>query len=342
MVYSNIHIKKIKAFILSLILVFLFSGINAQPEFKEVEAKNGDGIFILLQRYGLPSELYDDFIALNKPALANGDVLITGRKYKLPVTSEIKESNGSGNTSATCPIFGKDYEKIDIKSSDLKGAVYYLVAGHGGPDPGAMGKYGNDVLCEDEYAYDVTLRLAKSLMEQSATVYMITQDPNDGIRDESILKPDKDEICYPDQTIPLNQLARLNQRTTAVNKLYAKNRGRFQRMIAIHVDARSKGENIDVFYYYDERSNTGKKAAEILQQTFEGKYNEHQPSRGYHGTVSARNLYEVKNTYPATVYIELGNINHHRDQQRFIITDNRQAIANWLTLGLIKDFNTNK
>jgi N-acetylmuramoyl-L-alanine amidase len=50
----------------------------------------------------------------------------------------------------------------------------------------------------------------------------------------------------------------------------------------------------------------------------------------------------VKNTWPVAVYIELGNINHQRDIQRFIITDNRQAVANWLAQGLKIDFKTNK
>jgi N-acetylmuramoyl-L-alanine amidase len=113
-------------------------------------------------------------------------------------------------------------------------------------------------------------------------------------------------------------------------------------MIAIHVDSRSHGENIDVFFYHDKRSNTGFKAANILLKTFQDKYNTHQPGRGYQGTVSTRNLYVVKNTYPVAIYIELGNINHLRDQQRFIYTDNRQAVANWLGEGLITDFKTNK
>jgi N-acetylmuramoyl-L-alanine amidase len=171
---------------------------------------------------------------------------------------------------------------------------------------------------------------------------MITRDPNDGIRDESYLKADKDEVCYPNQVIPLNQIKRLRQRTDAVNNLYVKNKTAFQRMVAIHIDSRSHGENIDVFFYHDKQSNTGSKAARILQKTFQEKYDRHQPGRGYRGTVSSRNLYVVKNTYPVAVYIELGNINHTRDQQRFLFTDNRQALANWLTQGLITDFKTNK
>ena len=240
------------------------------------------------------------------------------------------------------PLFGKKYELVETKTSNLKGAVYYLVSGHGGPDPGAMGKFENHVLCEDEYAYDITIRLARNLVEHGAMVYMITKDPDDGIRDESFLKPDKDEVCYPNQVVPLNQLKRLDQRKEAVNRLYRDNRGAFQRMIAIHVDSRSHRQNIDVFFYHDKKSKTGQKAATLLFQTFQDKYLRNQPGRGYKGTVSSRNLYELKNTIPVAVYIELGNINHLRDQQRFIITNNRQAVANWLTEGLINDFRKNK
>ena len=35
-------------------------------------------------------------------------------------------------------------------------------------------------------------------------------------------------------------------------------------------------------------------------------------------------------------------IHHKRDQQRIITADNRQALANWMTEALVKDFKTNK
>lgn len=344
---SNLHIKKMKAVILTFFLAFLIIPTTLNAQQKEVVAEKGDGIYRLLTRYGLSATEYmNDFIELNKNLLGKGNTLIAGLKYKLPAANSALETKSSETKSRGTvkrfDVFGKNYEDVEIASDDLKGAIYYLVSGHGGPDPGAIGKYGSHNLCEDEYAYDVTLRLARRLIENGATVYMITRDPNDGIRDESYLKADHDEVCYPNQTIPLNQIKRLRQRTNAVNKLYGANKNSFQRMVAIHVDSRSRGENIDVFFYHDKRSKTGTKTTKILQKTFQDKYNEHQPGRGYHGTVSTRNLYVVKNTYPVAVYIELGNINHHRDQQRFVISDNRQAVANWLTEGLIKDFQTNK
>lgn len=341
---SNLHIKNWVTIFLVLFIGIILHPLQTEAQTREVIAQKGDGIYRLLTRHGLSvSDYINAFIELNKNQLGENNSLIAGVKYKLPDGAVVSETPANeGGTFSTYKIFGKDYERVEILDNQLKGAVYYLVSGHGGPDPGAIGKYANNNLCEDEYAYDVTLRLARKLIQHGASVYMITRDPNDGIRNESYLKADKDEKCYPNQTIPLNQLKRLKQRTEAVNNLYLKNKNAFQRMIAIHVDSRSHGENIDVFFYHDKRSNTGFKAANILLKTFQDKYNTHQPGRGYQGTVSTRNLYVVKNTYPVAIYIELGNINHLRDQQRFIYTDNRQAVANWLGEGLITDFKTNK
>ncbi len=354
---SNIHIKSFTRFILIFFLAFATATPNLLAQSKEVIAIKGDGIYKLLKRNDIdPTKYTDAFVELNKTRLGKDNTLFAGVKYKLPddaiaAQETIAAATDSPSPSSTTKIssqikhfdmFGSKYADVEIKTDELKGAIYYLIAGHGGPDPGAVGKYESHQVCEDEYAYDVTLRMARNLIEKGATVYMITLDKNDGIRDESFLRADKDEVCYPNLTIPLNQIKRLHQRVDATNKLYKQNRNAFQRVIIVHVDSRSKGENIDIFFYHDSQSNTGKKAATILQRTFHNKYNEHQPGRGYQGTVSSRNLYVLKNTYPAGVYIELANINHQRDIKRLIIADNRQAIANWLTEGMVTDFNTNK
>jgi N-acetylmuramoyl-L-alanine amidase len=341
---SNLHIKLFNGIISLLFLILFMIPYNGITQNTEVVAEKGEGIYRLLTRNGLSATEYmEPFIELNKSKLGRNNSLIEGRKYTLPGGIGTVESKSLGTGKIMhYDIFGEKYADVEITSDKLKGAVYYLVSGHGGPDPGAMGKYSNHSICEDEYAYDVTLRLARKLISEGAKVYMITTDKNDGIRDDAYLAPDKDEVCYPNLTMPLNQTRRLRQRTDAVNKLYNENRGSFQRMIAIHVDSRSEGENIDVFFYHDKRSKTGERAARKLQKTFQQKYNEHQPGRGYNGTVSDRGLYVIRNTYPPVVYIELGNVNHQRDIQRIIIPDNRQALANWLNEGLIADFNINK
>ena len=37
-------------------------------------------------------------------------------------------------------LFGKEYATYQITSNELSGACFYLVSGHGGPDPGAIGR----------------------------------------------------------------------------------------------------------------------------------------------------------------------------------------------------------
>lgn len=342
--FRNIILRSI----LSLSIIFGFNQLYAQ-EYKTFKAKKGDGIFSILKQNGYSYSKYSEqFIELNKKKLGKDNSLIIGVTYKLPSKGDSVKSAPPISKAQPKPepvpekinyeVFGEKFREVTIKSKELAGAVYFLESGHGGPDPGAMGSLNGYTLCEDEFAYDVTLRLARNLIECGATVYLIVRDPDDGIRDEQYLTPDKDEVCYPNNEIPLNQLARLKQGTDAVNDLHALNKKKFQRLIVIHVDSRDEKKNIDVFFYYDKRSNTGKRAANTLMQTFEKKYAMHQPNRGYSGSVSDRNLYVMKNSLPPAVFIELGNINHTRDQQRLIISDNRQAIANWLRDGLIEDF----
>ncbi len=353
-------------YILLFILAFP-AVLSGQTTYTEVVAKDGDGIYTLLRRNGLdPATHFKTFLELNKGSVGKDSSLYTGRTYLLPEAmppgrEEAKPENtgtAAVNTPATTstateaknptapnileiPLFGKKYARLEVKSQQLKGAVYYLVSGHGGPDPGAVGNYGPYLLGEDEYAYDVTLRLARALMEHGATVYMIIQDPDDGIRDENILELDVDEICYPDEAIPYSQKERLRQRTRAVNNLYLKHKGAYQRMLAIHIDSRSKGQNIDVFFYHHENSPSGKKMAESIHQTITAKYNRYQPNRDYFGNVSPRSsLYVVKYSHPPAVFIELGNIRNDRDQRRFVLPDNRQALANWITEGILADYNS--
>ena len=243
--------------------------------------------------------------------------------------------------STTIPIFGKTYQNVKIKDKLLKNRVFYIVSGHGGPDPGAQ-YIGSHTLCEDEYAYDVCLRLAKNLIEHSATVHVIIRDPNDGIRDTKYLSCDKDEKDINGKTLPLKQILRLRQRANDVNDLYKnykKKKVKSQLVIAIHVDARNYKKRQDVFFYHYKGSKSGKKAALSIQKVFEQKYKQVQKGREYHGTVTARDLYMLRKTYPTSVYIELGNIKNSFNQRRLIINDNRQALANWIYLGLKNTYN---
>ena len=232
---------------------------------------------------------------------------------------------------------------MKVTSNRLAGACFYVVSGHGGPDPGAIGKVGRYELHEDEYAYDIALRLARNLMQEGAEVHIIIQDAKDGIRDDSYLSNSKRETCMGD-AIPLNQVQRLQQRCDKINALYRKDRKNhsYCRAIFIHIDSRSKGKQTDVFFYYSNKKGDSKRLANNMKDTFESKYDKHQPNRGFSGTVSGRNLYVLSHTTPASVFVELGNIQNTFDQRRLVINSNRQALAKWLMEGFLKDYKEKK
>lgn len=309
--------------------------------------REGEGIYAFLQRHKRSATYYNQFMELNKGKFGRNNSLIKGRTYILPDVSKKKtptkavaeESTASSQVIAkrTNKLFGKKYENYTVKSNKLKGACFYLSSGHGGPDPGAVGKVDGHALHEDEYAYDITLRLARSLMEEGATVYMIIQDAKDGIRDDKYLANSKRETCMG-AAIPLNQIARLKQRSNKINSLSKKSKDKYQRAVFIHLDSRSKKKQLDVFFYYSKNSTAGKKLANTMLKTFDDHYNKHQPTRGFTGTVSPRSLYVLNNTAPVGIFAELGNIQNTFDQRRFLQADNRQALANWMCRGFIKDY----
>lgn len=239
------------------------------------------------------------------------------------------------------PIFGETYANTPLIDQKLKNKVFYLISGHGGPDVGAQGQRGTHTLCEDEYAYDVTLRLLKKLLSHGATVYMVVRDPDDGIRDNMFLECDKDEVVWNDLEIPLPQKDRLVQRTDFINKMAAKHLKAGvtdQTVIEIHVDSRSVHQHIDVFFYHRNGNEASKKLANNMQSVFKEKYQDRPDRREYEGTVTARGLHTLTDSKTRrAVYIELANIQNAGDQQRLIQKNNRQAIANWIYEGIIRN-----
>ena len=380
-------------FLLAVILSFSFSK-EPSLKFHKVTAAPGDGAYTLLRRYQLMQHDCNvkKFYELN--ALSDGQPLIKGRSYYLPVLlyqyngKSIRSTLGiddwdlatriasfnkqllrnnlrrtayessrilwvpyhelhcgasyaikSTEGTVDVPLFGEAFSTVKLRSSQLNGKVFYIVSGHGGPDPGAMANVNGSALCEDEYAYDVSLRLARNLMEQGATVQVIIQDPNDGIRTGEYLKCDREELCMGVDQIPLMQVNRLRQRTHAINKMYGKYLAEGitdQRVVCIHVDSRNPQRREDVFFYHFEKSKTGRKMANNLHKTFKEKYQKHRSNGEYHGSVSTRNLFMLRETDAPAVYIELANIKNSADRRRIMPEANRQALANWIYEGLVR------
>ena len=161
------------------------------------------------------------------------------------------------------------------------------------------------------------------------------------IRDENYLVPDMVERCWPDKVIPVSQKPRLEQRSNIVNKLYEQNRKKgveYQRLVEIHVDSRIKSKRIDLFFYYYPSSKIGKNLAYKLHNTMKKKYAINRKSGEYNGTVTPRDLHMLREVKPIPVFIEVGNIQNSNDQKRILYPTNRQALADWIEEGLMKDY----
>jgi N-acetylmuramoyl-L-alanine amidase len=236
----------------------------------------------------------------------------------------------------TFPIFGESLAYTPLQSNKLQGQIFYIVSGHGGKDSGAIGRRGGEMLCEDEYAYDVALRLCRKLIEHGATAYMIVRD-DDGIRDEAILNCDEDETVWGGAPVVRAHRARLYQRSEIINELYKKNRAlgfSQQKTIVIHVDSRSKNERIHLFFYHQANNETSRELSEKMQQSVKANYEKYRGKGYYSGKLMTRDLHMLREVEAPTVYIELANIRNPADQQRIVLASNRALLANWLFEGL--------
>lgn len=181
-----------------LLILLLLSALLPSVSLSQKKGKprEGEGIQAFLRRHKkITPEDYTSFLELNKGKFGKGNTLLKGVYYILPTSTTPSAASGTRKVGdkLVYPLFGKKHAEYTLRSNQLKGACFYLSSGHGGPDPGAIGKAGGHKLHEDEYAYDITLRLARALMEEGATVYMIIQDEKDGIRDGRYLRNSKRE-----------------------------------------------------------------------------------------------------------------------------------------------------
>ncbi|MEM9835134.1 MAG: N-acetylmuramoyl-L-alanine amidase [Bacteroidota bacterium] len=234
-------------------------------------------------------------------------------------------------------IFGKKLAKTPLIDKKLAGQIFYICAGHGGLDPGAMGRRGGKNLCEDEYAYDVALRFCRNIIAHGGVAYMVNRDANDGIRDEVYLPCDKDELLWGGVPMIASQKGRLQQRSDIINALYQENLAKGllkQTVVCFHVDSRGSKKRIDLFFYYHDTDLLGKARANRMHEVVKAKYAKYQKGRDYQGTVTARDLHMLRETLPTSVYIELGNIRNAADQRRIVLEKNRQYLADWLYEGL--------
>ena len=169
--------KRIFCLLAVLFCTFLLLDVSAQGEY--ATPKSGEGISSFLERNKRPGKAYyNEFMKLNEKRLRGKEELRLGVKYVLPPLKKGTSASVSPKAVAGKKrvvrerLFGKKLADVPVTSNRLQGACFYVVSGHGGPDPGAIGKIGKVELHEDEYAYDVALRLAPCHRIQSFPAFV--------------------------------------------------------------------------------------------------------------------------------------------------------------------------
>lgn len=312
--------------------------VSAQDMAYPVE---GDGILSFLRRWNRIDTTYvREFIDLNSERLNAQGGLELGTVYLIPPLhpGDVYPAPELDYQPTDRNIFGEKYKDFTVTTNNLKDACFYIISGHGGPDPGAITRVNGRELHEDEYNYDFSLRLARNLMMHGATVYVIIQDEYDGIRDERYLINNNGETCLG-EPIPKSQIDRLKQRVEKVNELFERDKEKFKYVCAleIHIDSRSPKEQIDLFLYYADNPQS-RLTSYTLRNEILKQYQKHQPNRGFIGNVSHRDLYILRQLDPPAIMVEVGNFQNMLDRERILNPDNRQAIANWMTNAFVEDY----
>ncbi|MGI6046523.1 MAG: N-acetylmuramoyl-L-alanine amidase family protein [Petrimonas sp.] len=301
----------------------------------------GDGILSFLRRWNrIDTSYVREFKELNIDRINAQGGLELGTAYLIPPLhpGDVYPAPEVIDQPTERKIFGNKYKDFAIVSDNLKDACFYIISGHGGPDPGATTRVNGHELHEDEYNYDFSLRLARNLMMQGAAVYMVIQDEYDGIRDERYLANNNGETCWG-EPIPKSQIDRLKQRVEKVNDLYAGDKDKFKYVFAVevHIDSRNPKKQIDLFLYYADNPQSRLTSYTLRDEVLK-QYKKHQPNRGFSGNVSYRNLYILRELNPPAIMVEVGNFQNTRDRLRILDPNNRQAIANWMTNAFVEDY----
>lgn len=129
-------------------LLLIAPALRAQ---QKATPRSGEGISTFLLRHNrAPKKYYNDFIELNKAKLGKSRTLKMGVTYLIPPVKKASAATSGKTTEAAAektsahhprrtevnePLFGKWLSNVKVTSNRLAGTCFYVVSGHGGPDP---------------------------------------------------------------------------------------------------------------------------------------------------------------------------------------------------------------
>lgn len=226
----------------------------------------------------------------------------------------------------------------------LYGQAIVCDPGHGGTDPGASRMFGGSRVAENEYVYDVCLRVER-LVRQKSGLAFLTLKRDEGIRSGSprdILFDNRTERFAYDNSVARAGSTGLRTRQ-AYGNLIARRYPRHQlTWISVHFDVVGKRSDVDgVRIIYAKKSPGSLALARELEDSFDdaGRMREHGPiAESGDLRYGLRNLYILNgnNRASSRVLIELGNFNNNVDLWRIRDPKVREAYAKAIVEALVK------
>lgn len=241
--------------------------------------------------------------------------------------------------------FGNLLDKRPQKSTLLSGYTFVLDPGHGGLDPGAIVKSsdGNGdtlFITEDEYVYDIALRMVPLLREHGAQVELTILAPNHLIRDTTpatkTLINEKNEV-YNDMAFNKEDTVQnwvtggntgLLKRVQVAEKLFAKYPKNKTIFLSIHADnSPNSPMGTGLFYQSTPKEDSiGKAFAEKLL-----------PFVGSNGYVKSSDLAVLRNNSAThKLLIEIRNVSFQEHSWALRFANTRQGDALKIVRGLLE------
>jgi len=225
------------------------------------------------------------------------------------------------------------------RKGSLHGWVVVLDPGHGGMDPGASGIFQGKRVVEDEYVFDVALRVRRMIQARGGLAIMTTTDRvGERSWEPFIVFPDmRTERFTTDGTVVRAGTAGLRRRLRLGNSIKQKYPRHRQAWISIHFDVRGRGGDDGVRII---AADTELQIAKSLERSFGNakRLRDDDPvvesGDRDHGI---RRLFILsgENRIKEKVLIELGNFKNESDVWRIRNHVVREAYAKAITEALV-------